>query len=89
MGHTVDSLLDQERGGWDKNLVCNVFIPYEVDTILSIQISHTFPEDALAWAWTQNGRFTLSSGYKVACSWLKEQRGTADGGEASNPKYKP
>ena len=28
----------------------------------------------------------MSSGYKVACSWLKEQRGTADGGEASNPK---
>ena len=28
----------------------------------------------------------MSSGYKMACSWLKEQRGTANGGEASNPK---
>ena len=85
-GSMVDSLLDRERGGWDKNLVCSVFLPYEVDNILSIPISHTFPEDALAWAWTKNGIFTVSSGYKVACSWLKEQKGTADGGEASNPK---
>ena len=64
----VDSLLDQERGGWDKDLVCSVFLPYEVDYILSIPISHTFPEDVLAWAWTKNGNFTVSSGYKVACS---------------------
>ena len=28
----------------------------------------------------------MSSGYKMARSWLKEQRGTANGGEASNPK---
>ena len=82
----VDSLLDREGGGWNKNLVCSVFLPYEAETILSIPISHTFPEDAITWAWTQNGRFTVSSGYKVACSWLKEQRGSTDGGEASNPK---
>ena len=85
-GSMVDSLLNRERGGWDKNLVCSVFLPYEVDNILSIPVSHTFPEDALAWAWTKNGIFTMSSGYKMACSWLEEQRGTADGGEASNPK---
>ena len=47
-GNTVDSLLDREGGGWDKNLMCSVFLPYEVDTILSIPISNTFPEDALA-----------------------------------------
>ena len=41
---------------------------------------------SLAWAWTKNGNFTVSSGYKVACSCQKEQRGTANGGEASIPK---
>ena len=46
-GNMVDSLLDWEGGGWDKNLVCSVFLPYEAETILSIPISHTFPEDAL------------------------------------------
>ena len=28
----------------------------------------------------------MSSGYKVACNWLLEQRGKLEGGEASNPK---
>ena len=85
-GNMVESLLDREAGGWNKNLVSSIFLPYEAKAILSIPISHTFPKDALTWAWTQNGRFTVSSRYKVACNWLMEQRSKADRGEASNPK---
>ena len=82
----VESLLDREAGGWNKILVSSIFLPYEAKAILSIPISHTFPKDALTWAWTQNGRFTMSNGYKVACNWLMEQRSKADRGEVSNPK---
>ena len=35
-GNMVDSLLDREVGGWDKNLVC--ILPYKAETILSIPL---------------------------------------------------
>ena len=82
----MDSLLNQLEGGWDKNLVRSTFLPHEVEAILSISISHTLPEDALTWAWTPNGRFTVSSVYMVACSWLCERRKKEEGCEVSNPK---
>ena len=85
-GTMVESFLDRVAGGWNKNLVSNIFLPFKSEAILSIPISLSFPEDSLFWAWTQNGRFTVSSGYKMACNWLLEQRGNLKGGEASNPK---
>ncbi|KAF3949782.1 hypothetical protein CMV_024386 [Castanea mollissima] len=84
-GVMVESLLIRDEGGWEKNLGSSSFLPHETEAILSIPISQTFPEDALTWAWTQNGRFTVSSAYKVACCWLLEQRRKADGGKVSNP----
>ena len=85
-GTMVESLLDRVAGGWNKNLVRDMFLPFESEAILSIPISLSFPEDSLLWAWTQNGRYTVRSGYKVACNGLLEQRGKLEGGEASNPK---
>lgn len=64
----------------------NNFLPHDAESILGILISHNFPDDALVWAWTQNGRFTMRSAYKVACSWLLEERTKADRGEVSNLK---
>lgn len=80
------TLLVWEVGGWDKNLVKSNFLPHKAESILSIPISHNFPDDALVWAWTQNGRFIVRSAYRVACSWLLEERSKADGGKVSNPK---
>lgn len=62
------------------------FLPNEAESILSIPISHNFPDDALVWALTQNGRFTVRSAYKVACNWPLEERSKTSGGEESNPK---
>ena len=69
-GTMVESLLNRVAGGWNKNMVRDMFLPFESETILSIPISLSFPEDSLLWAWTQNGRFSVSSGYKVACNVL-------------------
>lgn len=85
-GDMVATLLDREIAGWDKNLVRGNFLPNEVESILSIPTSHNFPDDALVWAWTQNGRFTMRSAYKVACNWPLEERSKTGGGEESNPK---
>ena len=85
-GTMVESLLDLAAGGWNKNLIRDMFLPFESKAILSIPISLSFPKDSLLWAWTQNGRFTMSSGYKVAYNGLLEQRGKLEEGEASTPK---
>ena len=85
-GTMVESLLDLAARGWNKNLIRDMFLPFESKAILSIPISLSFPKDSLLWAWTQNGRFTMSSGYKVAYNGLLEQRGKLEEGEASTPK---
>ena len=82
----VENLLDREIGGWDINLVKNSFLPYEMEAILSIPISHSLPDDALVWAWTQRGNFTVRSAYHVAYNWLVESRGRIGGGEESNSR---
>ena len=85
-GEMVESLLNWVEGDWKKNLVRSTLLPHEAEAILSIPISYTFPEDALTWAWTPNGKFTVSSAYNVACSWLCERRNMADGCEVLDPK---
>ena len=42
-GEMVSSLLDEERGVWNTNLVRNTFLPHEADMILSIPISPMAP----------------------------------------------
>ena len=46
-GELVENLLERETGGWDINLVKNNFLPYEVEAVLSIPISHSVLDDAL------------------------------------------
>ena len=80
-GELVDTLLDRESRGWDISAVKNVFLPYEVEAILSIPISPSFPEDALIWAWSKKGDFLVKNAYQVAYRWLTEDRGKGAGGE--------
>ena len=42
-GEMVSSLLDEEKGAWNTNLVWNTFLPHEADMILSILISPMAP----------------------------------------------
>ena len=41
-GEPVETLLDCESCGWDISTVKSVFLPYEVEVILSIPISPSF-----------------------------------------------
>lgn len=84
-GDLVENLLYREIRGWDLNLVKDIFLPYEAESILSIPISHSFPDDALVWAWTQRSSFTVRNAYHVAYNWLVEGRRRTEGGEELNP----
>ena len=88
VGELVETLLDHELGGWNISTVKSVFLSYEVEVILSIPISPSFPEDALIWAWMKKGDFSVKCAYQVAYKWLAKDRGRGAGGEESNPRKK-
>ena len=63
---TMDSLMDQESGEWNLNLINQVFFHEDATSILSIPLSRHKPKDCMIWAFTPRGCFTINSAYKVA-----------------------
>ena len=59
----ADFLIDAEHGCWIANLVRELFINFEAETILSIPLSISMPLDRLVWSATSNGKFTVKSAY--------------------------
>ena len=80
----VSTLLDTDRRSWDVAKVKTIFLPHEVEMVLSIPISGRLPKDSIIWAWTTNGRFTVKSAYKVAQKVLKEDFNRGVGGSSSD-----
>ena len=62
----VANLLNCEKSTWDMDKVNNTFLPHDANVVLSIPICPSLPKDSLIWAWTNNGRFTVRSAYRVA-----------------------
>ena len=75
----VEQLIDKKLGLWDATLVKST-LPHNVEAILSIPISLTFPKDSLVWAWTKNGTFTVRSAYGVASNLPKEGKKKEESG---------
>ena len=61
----VVELIDEEKGAWKTDLVCNVFLPHEADLIRGIALCTNLPEDKQVWALTDNGLFSVRSTYKL------------------------
>ena len=61
----VVELIDEEKGAWKTDLVCNVFLPHEADLICGIALCTNLPEDKQVWALTDNGLFSVRSTYKL------------------------
>nr|POE90993.1 hypothetical protein CFP56_05366 [Quercus suber] len=47
----VSTLIDQDTKHWKAGLVKETFLPFEVDTILSIPLSYSLPDDNLICFW--------------------------------------
>ena len=45
----VDVLIDAENGEWKADLIWEVFLEHEVDSILSIPVGTILPADKLVW----------------------------------------
>ena len=62
----IAELIDEEKGAWQTDLVCNVFLPHEADLIYGIALCTNLPEDKQVWALTNNGLFSVCSAYKLS-----------------------
>jgi len=77
----VSDLIDYEQGSWKEDLIRELFLPGDADTILDIPLCYSWPRDKLIWHFSSTGRFTVKSAYQLRLS----QRLSALG-SASNPQ---
>jgi hypothetical protein len=62
----VHELIDPGTGGWDEDLVRDIFWEEDAECILCIPV-HEGMDDLVAWHFNNNGQFTVRSAYKVFC----------------------
>ena len=74
----VFSLIDPVFRWWKTEVVRALFLPFKVDLILKIPLSHNLLEDKLIWIGNKRGEFTVKSAYFVATKLLN----TRDEGNA-------
>ena len=68
-------LIDTENGQWKADLIQEVFLEHEADSILSIPLSILLPVDKLVWTVAANWKFSVKSVYNLARSGEKKDRG--------------
>lgn len=76
----VSALINEENGAWKTNIIRDVFLEHEADSILSIPLSPTLPADRLVCTAAANRKFSVKSAYHLARS--RDRNG---GGESSDP----
>ena len=75
---TADILIDADHGTWSADLVRELFLDFEAESILSIPLSTRMPQDKLVWVGTSNGQFIVKSAYWLAMSMSSAaQEGTS------------
>ena len=62
----VSDLINPLKCEWQTDLVRQVFLPPNVQSILSIFLSSCLPRDQLVWAYILKGKFTVCNAYKIA-----------------------
>lgn len=61
-------MIDPIRRDWNVDLVKQLFLPFDVDGILSIPISKRLPDDKLCWDLEKDGIYSVRSAYKMIFS---------------------
>ncbi|KAL0356912.1 UNVERIFIED_CONTAM: hypothetical protein Scaly_1376900 [Sesamum calycinum] len=68
----VSELMDDESGEWKVSRLREIFLPIDIEAILSIPLGRTLQPDLIVWHYTKDGRFSVRSAYHLACL-LKER----------------
>ncbi|XP_073121701.1 uncharacterized protein [Henckelia pumila] len=64
----VHSLRNSENGGWDSDILEDIFVTHDVRLIQSIPLSRRDIKDRWIWGANNNGLYTVKSGYKLFVS---------------------
>ena len=83
----VSALIDEDTKRWKVDTLKSIFLPFEVETILNIPLSHYLPEDKIIWVGNNKGVFSVKSAYYMALAMIK----SSDCGECSyrDPRTPP
>ena len=66
----VSSLIDEDIKMWRRDMLVEIFLLFEVNTILNISLSHHLPEDSIIWVGNKKRIFSVKSAYYVAKKML-------------------
>lgn len=72
--HKVSELKNQSRGGWNTDLISEMFFEEEAQVILKIPLSSKGAKDRLVWMSIKNGQYSVLSGYKAEQARRKQAR---------------
>ena len=62
----VSALIDREKGCWRSELIKELFLPHEANSILAIPLTQMQVPDSMVWTATANGVFSVRSAYHVS-----------------------
>ena len=88
LDQTADILIDADRGTWIADLVRELFINFEAETILSIPLSIHMPKDKVVWAGSPNGQLTVKSAYWLAQAMLRADHEGTSGANGQRQLWK-
>ena len=64
---SVANLLESGGGGWNEQVVDDIFLPFEAQRIKSIPLCVTDQEDCLSWPRCKSGSYSVKTGYQLLC----------------------
>lgn len=71
----VEGLIVRDRAEWNVERVRSIFLPREVEAVLSIQINPMNSRNSQVWAKCTNGIFLVKSAYKVLVKYFLDTNG--------------
>lgn len=71
----VSALIDREMGCWKSELIKDLFLPHEANSILAIPLTQMHVSDSIVWTATANGVFSVRSAYHVSRKALMKKEG--------------
>ena len=76
---SVSELIDSDLHVWRSDMIMTLFHREDADAITKIPFSRTVVPDSISWLHNKNGKFTVTSAYKVA----RRMRGNGNRAESS------
>ena len=83
----MSELIHTERKSWKEEVICQLFLPVDAETILGIPLSIRLPGDRIIWAETNNDCFTVCNAYKVAMKLHRTDQNASASSDSSHQSF--